>query len=557
MLVDSMARSIRLRPWQKEALGRFAETVGSGARADFLAVATPGAGKTTFALTAARHWLADRPDARLVVVAPTQHLKRQWANAAAAFDLALEPFWKAGEALPADMDGIVTTYQQVASNPRALVRVAERGFVILDEVHHAGDDRAWGDGLRLAFECAEARLSLSGTPFRSDTNPIPFVTYEWEEAVSDYEYGYGEALVDGGVVRPVHFPRIKGHMEWVGADGQFHSHDFDDELDRARANQRLRTALDPDGQWLPDVLEDAHRRLVEVRRTQPDAGGLVICIDVEHARAIAAILERRWRVPVTVATSDDPMASARIARFAASDDPWIVAVRMVSEGVDIPRLRVGVFATNTTTELFFRQALGRLVRWTRGLRTQRAWLYIPDDPRIRRLAEGIAEQRRHSLYKRRRPDDEEDGFASAEELSALDDVADDEQLSLFQAMSSVVTGVEGVEDGDDDGEEPDLVWDDDGDESLEIPLPPLRGRRSGEAAAAGVAAARASLAETKSKLRKDNAALVAHLVAVTGKSHREVNAELNRRSGVRKVTEATADQLQKRLVAGERWAKAL
>jgi superfamily II DNA or RNA helicase len=246
------------------------------------------------------------------------------------------------------------------------------------------------------------------------------------------------------------------------------------------------------------------------------------------------------------------MASARIARFARGDDPWIVAVRMVSEGVDIPRLRVGVFATNTTTELFFRQALGRLVRWTRGLRTQRAWMYIPDDPRLRRLAEGIAEQRRHSLFKRRREDD--DGFDDAE-AAALDEVGDDEQLSLFQAMSAVATGVEGGDDLElDDADSPEeLVWDDDGDESLEIPLPPLRRRSAGVAVGAG----NASLAEAKSQLRKDNAALVAHLVAVTGRSHREVNGELNRLAGVRKVTEATADQLQRRLVAGERWAKTL
>jgi superfamily II DNA or RNA helicase len=552
-----MARTIRLRPWQKEALERFrtkaAEGFGAEGGVDFLAVATPGAGKTTFAITAALHWLHDHPDARLVVVAPTQHLKGQWASAAAAFDLALEPSWRAGDPVPADMDGLVTTYQQVASNPVALAQVAHGGFVVLDEVHHAGDDRAWGDGLRVAFSGARGRLCLSGTPFRSDTNPIPFVSYRWEEAVPDFEYGYGDALGDGGVVRPVHFPRIKGHMEWVGADGQFHSHDFDDDLDRARANQRLRTALSAEGQWMASVLEDAHQRLLEVRRKHPDAGGLVICMDVEHARAIADLIERRWRIRPTIATSDDPMASARIARYARSSDPWIVAVRMVSEGVDIPRLRVGVFATNTTTELFFRQALGRLVRWTRGLRTQRAWMYIPDDPRLRKLADGIAEQRRHSLFKRRRADDED----SLDQLdgAALDEIADDEQLSLFQAMSAVATGVENADDPDaDDASSPEeLVWDeDDGDESLEISLPPRPRRMTGV-----VVGRDSSLAEAKSKLRKDNAALVAHLVAVTGRSHREVNGELNRLAGVNKVTEATADQLQRRLVAGERWVRTL
>ncbi|HEX4903691.1 MAG TPA: hypothetical protein VFV42_12815, partial [Acidimicrobiales bacterium] len=125
-----------------------------------------------------------------------------------------------------------------------------------------------------------------------------------------------------------------------------------------------------------------------------------------------------------------------------------------------------------------------------------------------------------------------------------------------QAMSAVATGVEGGEDPDgDDADSPEeLVWEEDeADESLEIALPPLNRRRSGGVVVAGTA----SLAEAKSRLRKENADLVAHLVAVTGRSHREVNGELNRLAGVRKVTEATADQLQRRLVAGERWAKTL
>ena len=552
-------RTIRLRPWQKAALERFQSTVGAGVRPDFLAVATPGAGKATFALTAARHWLADHPDARLVVVAPTQHLKRQWASAAAEFDLALEPFWSPDDGLPADMDGIVTTYAQVALNPGRLAPMVQFGFAILDEVHHAGDDRAWGDGLRIAFDAAEARLSLSGTPFRSDTTPIPFVTYEYEEAVPDYEYGYGDALGDGGVVRPVHFPRVQGQMEWIGSDGSAYAADFDDVLDRQRSNQRLRAALSPDGQWMPSVLRDAHRRLLEVRRTHPNAAGLVICIDVEHARAIAGILERFGGARVTIATSDDPMASARIGRFAASDDEWIVAVRMVSEGVDIPRLRVGVFATTTTTELFFRQALGRLVRWTRGMRRQRAWLYIPDDPRLRQLAESVAEQRRHSLHKRARPDDDFVGDEAIDVDAVPDD--DDEQMSLFQVTSAVVTGLAGADEGgdvDDDAASPEeLDWDEaeaDDDESLAVVLPP-KPRRAG--AMISTAPGGPSLAESKSELRRQNADLVKHLVAVSGRSHREVNGELNRLSGVRRVTEATAQQLAARLKAGEQWVKTL
>ncbi len=548
-----MPTTVRLRPWQKAALEKFTTDL----KGDFLAVATPGAGKTTFALTAVRHVLAQRPHARIVVVAPTQHLKLQWAQAAHGFGLALDPTWSPGSGLADDFHGIVTTYQQVASAAERLAPLAHDGVVVLDEVHHAGDDRAWGDGLRTAFASADRRLSLSGTPFRSDTNPIPFVTYEWEEAVPDYEYGYGDALGDGGVVRPAHFPRIKGHMEWIAPDGQFHSHDFDDELDRARANQRLRTALSVDGRWLPTVVADAHRKLTEIRAEQPDAGGLVIAMDVEHAKAIARILRVEHGVHAPVATSDDPDASDKIAAFGASTEPWIVAVRMVSEGVDIPRLRVGVFATNTTTELFFRQALGRLVRWTKGSRRQRAWMYVPDDVRLRGHADRVEQQRRHSLAKRARR------WEDAERDDLLDQLGDEEQISLFAAVSSVVTGTDGADhdevdhDDESEAEEGELIGAGGFDEpGLVVDLPPLPAVavRTSSAGGEGVGV---SVLDRKADLRQANADKVAHLVEVTGMAHAEINSRLNRASGVRRVDAATIDQLTKRLSEAESWLRNL
>ncbi|MDP1807486.1 MAG: DEAD/DEAH box helicase family protein, partial [Acidimicrobiales bacterium] len=310
-----MARSVRLRRWQKEALDRF----GAHAGPDFLAVATPGAGKTTFALTAALQHLALNPAHRLVVVAPTSHLKAQWASAAAPFGLHLEPNWTSATGkLPADMHGIVVTYQQVAANPGALRVHAERCMVLLDELHHAGDDRAWGASIRLAFEPSPRRLALSGTPFRSDTHAIPFVEYHLDEARPNYEYGYEQALADRRVVRPVWFPRINGFMEWTAPDGATLAAGFEDDLDRQRSAQRLRTALSLEGEWLPSVLGQAHERLMDIRRLQHDAAGLVIAADQDHARGIARLLHQRHRAHAVVATSDDPGASTRIARFAAS-----------------------------------------------------------------------------------------------------------------------------------------------------------------------------------------------------------------------------------------------
>ncbi len=531
-----MPRTVTLRPWQKAALERLA----AGGAADFLAVATPGAGKTTFALTAARQALAAEPGLRLIVVVPTAHLKAQWALAASAFDMHLDSQWSAADgALPPDMHGVVTTYQQVASCADAIRPLATNAMVILDELHHAAEDRAWGDALRVAFDIARRRLALSGTPFRSDTHAIPFVRYQGDEAVPDYEYGYGDALADGGVVRPVYFPRVDGMMEWSAPDGSLHAHSFSDPIAAALAGQRLRTAFSVEGEWLPHVLRQAHDQLLAIRRRQPDAGGLVIATDQDHAKGIARLLTDRLKVRAVVATSDDPEASSHISRFAVSTDPWIVAVRMVAEGVDIPRLRVGVFATTTTTELFFRQAVGRLVRWTRGSSGQKSFLYIPDEPRLRARAFAIAEQRRHSL----RHEDREPA-----QLLGDDRGAAEEQISLFAPISAVpLTG--------DDG--PDWVLDGDGapepaaDAALTIPLPPLPGGAWG----AGPPPDGRTRREHKDRLRRLNAEkgrLIAHH---TGQTHASVNLELNRVAGIVKVGDATVEQLERRLEKADAWLR--
>ena len=531
-----MSRSVRLRPWQHAALARFT----ASPHPDFLAVATPGAGKTTFALTALRTVLAARP-APVVVVAPTAHLKLQWAQAAARLQLHLDPAWTPADGpLPPDMHGVVTSYQQVAMSAAALRPLARRAVVVLDEVHHAGEEQAWGESLRIAFGESARRLSLSGTPFRSDTRAIPFVRYEADEAVPDFEYGYGDALRDGRVVRPVYFPRIGGEMEWSAPDGTVHAATFDDTLAGQLANQRLRTALSIDGEWLPAVLREAVERLTEVRRQQPEAGGLVIAIDQEHARGIAAMLRRDFGQQVSTVTSDDPEASVRIAAFATGREPWLVAVRMVSEGVDIPRLRVGVYATTTTTDLFFRQAVGRFVRWEAGVRDQRAWLYIPDDLRLRVRAAEIAEARRHSLRRTAR-DGDEDGLAQPgpDDVPMLGD-----QLSMFAALSAVAVAGDGASpwheplpdwEGDDGGIEFDLG-----------PPPAIAAMDSG--ASIGM-----TRREAKDRLRSANAEAAKDIARVSGLSYAQVNLELNRRAGVRRVTEATESQLQSRLHAARSW----
>ncbi len=534
--------TLRLRVWQRRALDAFL----AESRADFLAVATPGAGKTTFALTAARMTMANLPG-RLVVVAPTRHLKEQWADSAQRFGLHLVTDWQPGDLVPADSHGVVTTYQQVGSSPEPFFALSQGGFVVLDEIHHAGEDRTWGDGVRVAFDAAGRRLALSGTPFRSDTNTIPFVRYDNDVVVPDIEYGYGDALADGRVVRPVFFPRFGGFMEWTAPDGAVLAASFDDALARTQANQRLRAALSLEGEWLPTVIGNANEQLLKIRDSHPDAGGLVIATDQDHARGIADLLRRRFGQNPVVATSEDPDASARISRFAEGGDPWIVAVRMVSEGVDIPRLRVAVYATTTTTELFFRQAVGRIVRHISGRGRQRAYMFIPDDVRLRHYGYTIADSRRHSLDKNTRDSDDE----------RSQDRDNDDQMSLFSVLSATATDADAELDVLSIHDEPIADEEVEGQLSLEaltldlrqLP-PPAVGATQGAAPLGG----RFDRNE-RDRLRRVNTDLTKELVDLTGRPHAQVNAELNRRAGVVKVSEATIIQLNRRSRAAEDWLR--
>ncbi len=545
--------SLRLRPWQRAAFDQF---TGSNSP-DFLAVATPGAGKTTFALTCALAHLASSPG-RLVVVAPTRHLKTQWAKAAHRLGLALDIDWAPGQGLARDVHGLVTTYQQVANGSAAerLQGIARDGLVVLDEIHHAGDERAWGSSVLSAFSTASRRLALSGTPFRSDDTPIPFITYETtaegDLARADVTYGYDDALRDGGVVRPVYFPRFDGQMEWSTPTGDVVRANFADELNRDQVSARLRTALSLDGDWLPQVLTQADQRLRAIRSTDPDAGGLVIATDVDHAHGVARLLRNRLGVHADVVVSDDPSASAKIAAFANDDRPWLISVRMVSEGVDIPRLRVGVYATTVATELFFRQAVGRFVRWQPGRGTQRAYVFIPDDPRLRTHAFRIAESRRHALRPPGRDDDEESFQRGPTEENAVDERP--EQLSLFSVVSSTATGMQvhaitehGLQEFDDDELVPEPAQVD----GLEIDLPIFLTE------AGRVPFGELSVAERKEDLRTRNAALARRLVDMTGWPHPRVQAEMNRRAGVTSVASATEEQLDRRLRHAESWLRRL
>lgn len=432
----------KLRAWQQGAMERYLQEQPR----DFLAVATPGAGKTTFALTLASWLLHHHVVQQVTVVAPTEHLKKQWAEAAARIGIKLDPEYSAGP-LNKEYQGVAVTYAGVGVRPMLHRNRSEqrKTLVILDEIHHAGDSKSWGEACLEAFEPATRRLALTGTPFRSDTNPIPFVQYEEgkdgiRRSSADYTYGYGSALGDG-VVRPVIFLSYSGNMRWRTKAGDEIAARLGEPMTKDAISQAWRTALDPRGEWMPSVLRAADQRLTEVRKGIPDAGGLVIAADQDSARAYAKLIREITGTKPTTVLSDDTGASKRIDDFSGSNDRWMVAVRMVSEGVDVPRLAVGVYATTISTPLFFAQAVGRFVRSRR--RGETASVFLPTVPDLLGFANEMEVERDHVLDKPKK-DGEEDPYAESEQemdeanKEQDEDTGEQEQFS-FEALESEAT----------------------------------------------------------------------------------------------------------------------
>ncbi|WP_130347051.1 DEAD/DEAH box helicase [Herbihabitans rhizosphaerae] len=557
-----------LRAWQRRALTKYLAAKPK----DFLAVATPGAGKTVFGLRVAAELIADRTVEAVTIVAPTEHLKHQWAKAANAVGIPVDSnFSNSAGQTSRDFRGVAVTYAQVAAHPTLhRVRTENRKtLVILDEVHHGGDAKSWGDAVREAFTPAVRRLALTGTPFRSDDSAIPFVTYEpdgagFQRSKSDHSYGYSDALRDG-VVRPVIFLAYSGEASWRTSAGEEFTARLGEPLTAEQNARAWRTALDPNGEWIPSVLSAADVRLNQLRAAGvPDAGGLVIASDQTTARAYAKILHRLTGTEPVVVLSDDPKASGRIAEFGESDDRWMVAVRMVSEGVDVPRLAVGVYATSASTPLFFAQAVGRFVRSRRPGET--ASVFLPSVPVLLELASELEAERDHVLGKPHREKDGWDDELLADANRTKDELGEEERA--FETLHASAELDQVIYDGSSFGTAA-MAGTDEEQEYLGLPglLEPdqvralLRQRqdkqlsdRSARPAAPEPAEPKPqSVSERIAGLRKELNALVAMHHHRTGKPHGVIHGELRRSCGGPPTAMASLDQLEERIATLRSW----
>jgi superfamily II DNA or RNA helicase len=377
------------------------------------------------------------------------------------------------------------------------------------------------------------------------------------------------------VVRPVIFLSYSGSMRWRTKAGDEISARLGEPLTKDMTAQAWRTALDPNGEWIPSVLAAADRRLTEVRRAVPDAGAMIIATDQTDARAYAGHLARLTGESPTVVLSDDDGASDRIDAFSAGDSRWMVAVRMVSEGVDVPRLAVGVYATSTSTPLFFAQAVGRFVRARR--RGETASVFLPSVPQLLALANTLELERDHALDRPKTAEEQgadynpEDALLAAanSERNGSDALGPDGKQGAFEALEAQASFDRVLFDGGEFGTGAEVG----SDEELDfLGLPGLldaddvsrllRQRQADQVSGRRRAAAEAGPVQVpveemdhrkQAELRKELAQLVGAWARRSGQPHGSVHSELRRRCGGPEVALADPGQLTARLAMLRGW----
>jgi superfamily II DNA or RNA helicase len=391
-----------LRPWQSEALAKALKwLVETATDKHFLINAAPGAGKTIAACTIAKSLIDMGQIDRVIVIAPRVEVVKQWSiDFRAIADRFMGKVTGGDDQIETD---VCATWAAVQSLQDAFQAVCQssRVLIICDEHHHAAVKAAWGDGAASAFADAKYVIVLTGTPIRSDGKKSVWMAYDDAGRIDHPEEGtytlsYGEA-VDLDYCRPATFHRHEGHFTVDLDDGESvrvsgaNPASLTPTLKRIPGLQRAlnfyRLACTPqyetDGTtprmsgYQGTMVEWATSKLNDLRYRMPNAGGLVIAPSIEVAEYMVDLIELMEGERPSIVHSQMGNVDGKIESFRHTDKKWLVSVAMISEGVDIKRLRVLIYLPHALTELAFRQAVGRVVRSGGQDDDTRAYVIMP------------------------------------------------------------------------------------------------------------------------------------------------------------------------------------
>ncbi|MBL0709504.1 MAG: DEAD/DEAH box helicase family protein [Colwellia sp.] len=371
---------MKLREWQANCIDLALAQYQNGHN-HFLALATPGAGKTMMATELADQLLKSGMIDLIICFSPSSIVAHDFIES-----LQLK--------IKERFDGLMgargrsITYQNLQYLDANFWELFQeyRVFVIFDEIHHcAGSNidnaNAWGEQIILNIQNkAKFTLALTGTPWRSDAAPIVLSNYMHpsNKISCDYIYGLAEAIKDD-VCRVPQIIAIDNNNISV----------IDDEETKTFNSFKclLAQSIIPYQEIIENecvikyVISSAIKKLASIRSTNFNAAGLIVASSVAHARSISMLMKSCFNESSVVVTYKENEPTRIIQQFRHAKTQWIISVGMISEGTNIPRLQVCCHLTNIKTEMHFRQILGRILRMT-GSKNQEAIMYMPAEPKL-------------------------------------------------------------------------------------------------------------------------------------------------------------------------------
>jgi superfamily II DNA or RNA helicase len=406
-----------LRNWQVEAIDAVRTLWRDDPDAKPLVAVCPGAGKTRLGAELAKQLLKEGKIRGCVILCPGTNIQRQWVEQCEAVGLkatdradnaAIRWRQKFGHEWIEDYDVLVVNYYQLAKDPELFELLAKMVvvLVIADEIHHADDEATFGRAVSLLAEAAGLRLALSGTPFNSTGGALAMCDHEdifddegraIRRTIPVYQYSYSDAL-SNKVCRPVEFIKTMGKSKtiYLSLDDRSEWERVID-LNKKLKTDSLVTLLDADGAFMEEMIRQALKALTEIKRLDARSAMLVVVKDTAHGNAVTKRISRichnnpDWSSYTTQEIyNDTEKAHEKIKELRHDRTDIVVSVRMLSEGVDIKRLRVGLYATDYLTRMFFQQFVGRFTRYDDRLdESQHARIIIPGHIMLLRYAREI------------------------------------------------------------------------------------------------------------------------------------------------------------------------
>jgi len=398
---------VNLRKWQAKATDTAVINYSKG-RKLFVTEACTGAGKTRHGVETAVDLMKSKSVDLVIVLTPSIATRSGWKDAFNKARTSLPEIRVTDDnEFPIDTNVWVTTYSGYEAAQKALTTAPVRLgiFTVIDEYHHAEQDAAWGTAVEALGGLAKHALFLSGTPWKqsgfcpllvgqSNIHGKPYYDSGEIRVSPDFAHDYSNDLragedrathwvnfrllpsiftYDDGKIEEFALPDLENmsnqeRLEWEEKAAKdktpLGKHvKIDDNMltGRGNAKELLAESVALLGKCRADTYQACSQRDLPIM--------LVVAQNIKAARNLADYIEEIHELKTVVIVSEDQRSHEVLEKTRAQcadnspDKPdVIISVGMISEGVDIPQIKVIAYLSAVLTTLYLVQVIGRALR---------------------------------------------------------------------------------------------------------------------------------------------------------------------------------------------------